>query len=319
MSYTKNLVSFTALWLVFASNIVLSQVNPTTYTREQVEAYELHSNILNRDFTIEVSVPLAPVFDPEEEYPVMYTYDAEIMFPHLASGNIFQASDGKLPGMISVGINYAYTSSEFDKTVWRWQDLTAEPVTVPGVPVPLGGGADAFLDFINLELKPFINSNYPTDENEEYYYGHSLGGLFGLYTLFTQTDTFEKYLISSPSIWVNDKSIYHYANKFIAENPILDKRVHMIVGSEEIFIGSPFGDVNMVTDMKEMYWFLKWAYFPSPELSNKIYFGESHTSVIIPGYFEGVRTLLKENPVIQKYYESPIHQKINKIRDVLNK
>jgi len=42
-------------------------------------------------------------------------------------------------------------------------------------------GAAEFLAFIQDELKPFINSTYNTVPEESGYFGHSLGGLFGLY------------------------------------------------------------------------------------------------------------------------------------------
>ena len=64
----------------------------------------------------------------------------------------------------------------------------------------LDGGAGSFLRFIRQELMPFIQSSYPVRPEEKAIAGSSFGGLFALYTLFHHPDTFNCYIIGSPSI-----------------------------------------------------------------------------------------------------------------------
>src|SRR3546814_19712655 len=57
---------------------------------------------------------------------------------------------------------------------------------LPGREPPPSGGADDFLAFIEHELKPLIAQRYPVDARRQILFGHSYGGLFTLYTLFTK-------------------------------------------------------------------------------------------------------------------------------------
>ncbi len=298
----------------------------TQYTRTNIIAYDFHSDILNRDFVIEIKQPVGAgnPANMDITFPVVYSHDALMMMPHMAIGNQLQQLDGKLPGMYTVSINYPYDASPLNQAIWRFADLTADSAMVPGVPFPLGGGADAFLDFINDELKPFVSSTFQIDESEEYFYGHSLGGLFGLHTLFTRTDTFDKYLISSPSIWWNDKSIVQTATDFIATNYDLDKRVHMVVGGEETpDVDDGEEGIDMVQDMKAMYGLLKYRFFPSLKISKKVYKGEGHVSVVIPSYYYGMRTLMEDPTHLYHYkpmkkFEKHMKKHMEHIRQLMS-
>jgi predicted alpha/beta superfamily hydrolase len=71
----------------------------------------------------------------------------------------------------------------------------------------VGGQADKYLTFITQELKPWIDSQFATDPNPEstVIAGSSLGGLFALYALFQQPQTFGNAIAMSPSLfWGNE-------------------------------------------------------------------------------------------------------------------
>ncbi|MFL0811520.1 MAG: hypothetical protein K6L76_13965 [Agarilytica sp.] len=318
-------LAFLCLFSFVAESI--AQATLTDYTRQNVIAYDFHSNTLNRDFIIEIGQPLSATSsttDPEVTFPVVYTHDAEMMFPHMSIGNQLQEVDQKIPAMYTVSINYPHTASAFENAVWRFSDLTADAALLPGVPFPLGGGADAFLEFINSELKPFINETFRIDEEQEFYYGHSLGGLFGLHALFASTDSFDKYLISSPSVWWNDKSIVQTVEAFIDANDDLVKRVHLVVGGDERPEDpTAEGVIDMVADMKEIYWKLKMRHFPGLQISQKVYHNEGHVSVVIPSYYYGMRTLMDDVNPFYRYqkpftkYEDQMKKHMEKMRKLL--
>ena len=77
------------------------------------------------------------------------------------------------------------------------------------------GGANEFLEFINSKVKPLINDKYHIDKSDQTYCGFSLGGLFGLFALFTSPQSFNRYVIGSPSIWWDDKYILEVEKQFI--------------------------------------------------------------------------------------------------------
>ncbi|MNI28708.1 Ferri-bacillibactin esterase BesA [compost metagenome] len=71
------------------------------------------------------------------------------------------------------------------------------------------GGASFFLQFIEDELKPEINRRFPIDRSRQTIFGHSLGGLFVLHTMFTKPKAFQYYIAGSPSI--------HWAKEYLLE------------------------------------------------------------------------------------------------------
>jgi predicted alpha/beta superfamily hydrolase len=60
-----------------------------------------------------------------------------------------------------------------------------------------------------------------------------LGGLFGLYAMFNEPETFSKYIIGSPSIWWANRAIMENANTFIESGAPLNATVFMGVGALE--------------------------------------------------------------------------------------
>jgi uncharacterized protein len=147
---------------------------------------------------------------PPAGYPVIYVLDANSVFGTMTE-NVRLLSrkpekTGVMPAVI-VGIDYQ-TAVSFDSM--RYYDFT--PVssnycssTSGGSPLPEQGGAEAFLAFIEKELKPFIKQKFPIDSSRQTLFGHSLGGLFVLHVLFTRPHAFRNYVAGSPSIhWNKD-------------------------------------------------------------------------------------------------------------------
>lgn len=127
------------------------------------------------------------------------------------------------PRFITVAIGYPGASGYFQTMDLRQRDLTqvADPGLLPranfeGIVTPsiLSGGAGKFLDFVREELIPFIDARHPTDRSDRTYAGHSLGGLFGCYTLFTHPDTFNRYVIGSPSLYWGDAESFTRAEHY---------------------------------------------------------------------------------------------------------
>src|SRR6185503_3881208 len=75
-----------------------------------------------------------------------------------------------------------------------------------------------FLAFLNSKLKPWVRQQYHVDPDAEILFGHSFGGLFALHALFTAPDSFDVYLIASPSILFSDRIVLKREAAFLA-NP----------------------------------------------------------------------------------------------------
>jgi alpha-glucosidase len=95
-----------------------------------------------------------------------------------------------------------------------------------------GGEGDAYVDFITLTLKPWIDANYLTltDAQNTAIAGSSLGGLISLYAGCKYPEVFGKLAIFSPAFWVVKAEIRQY----IMSHPLLRQtRVYMDVGTNE--------------------------------------------------------------------------------------
>ena len=71
-------------------------------------------------------------------------------------------------------------------------------------------GGSAFLRFLTQELKPEPETRYAIDADDATFFGSSLGGLFGAWTLLTSPTTFQRYILASPAITWNDEEVWRW-------------------------------------------------------------------------------------------------------------
>jgi len=149
----------------------------------------LHSSILDEDRTILLSLPENPQ-SGGAPMPVIYLLDGGAHFLHtVATMDLLSRSD-KMPYSLVVGI--ANTD--------RDRDLTAAAASGRS-----SGGADRFLDFIESELIPFVESSFVTAPHRTLI-GHSLGGSFVLHSLVDRPDLSNAAIAISPAI-TNDERV----------------------------------------------------------------------------------------------------------------
>jgi hypothetical protein len=73
----------------------------------------------------------------------------------------------------------------------RNRDLV--PFSTPYADTTSGGVQ--YLEFLQQELIPFVESNYRVAPLDRTIWGYSFGGLFALYALFQKPDLFQRYII----------------------------------------------------------------------------------------------------------------------------
>lgn len=162
------------------------------------------------------------------------------------------------------------------------------PQTAPADDGPLvSGRARSHLDFLVTDVLPLIEREYGTDPAERTYVGHSLSGLFGLYTLFTRPETFGRYLLASPSIWWDDRSILSIEAEYAAGHDDLAAQVFMSVGDQE----EPPGFFPMITNCRVMAERLCSHQYPGLDLTTVVLPDEIHYSTIPAAVSHGFRTL----------------------------
>lgn len=164
--------------------------------------------------------------NPTKKYPALYILDGQWDFKLMDSVLGGLVYDRTAPEMLLVGITYSGENLNYDAL--RAPDLTP--------PAQVGGGnAQNFLKFVKTELIPFIETNYRADPARRVLQGNSLGGLFTLYTLFSDPGLFSGYVASSPA--VNHNAILTQEAAFAKDHKELPTRLFIGVGSTESLSG----------------------------------------------------------------------------------
>jgi enterochelin esterase-like enzyme len=143
--------------------------------------------------------------------PVVYLLDGESRFQAMV--DIVEATQARV---VIVGIG---------NEVLRSRDYVPANFCTPG-----GGGQGAYLDFIRLELIPFVETTFGGDPLRRILLGHSHGGSFVLYALFNEVPAgrhFSAYLASDSSIDCMSATTYGWESAYAAGNTALAVRLHV--------------------------------------------------------------------------------------------
>ncbi|HSQ79121.1 MAG TPA: alpha/beta hydrolase-fold protein, partial [Candidatus Bathyarchaeia archaeon] len=171
---------------------------------------KLHSELLNEDRTILVSLPPGYA-QGSSRYPVIYLLDGDTHFLQTVAAARFLADQGLAPDLIVAAV----TNTD------RARDLT--PAAAAPVPeFPTAGGADRFRRFLTTELRPYLEGRYRT-EPYRILIGWSFGGLFAVHALFSEPASFDAFITASPSLWWDNKAESAAATKLFESGAPLKK------------------------------------------------------------------------------------------------
>lgn len=134
-------------------------------------------------------------------YPVVYVLDGSENFNTVVSITEHMEESSLCPPMIVVGI----------VPIERLSELTTG--TDKELPNVVGNG-DKFMSFVEKELIPYIDTNYPTTTYKTLI-GHSLGGLTVINTLLHHPNLFNAYVSLEASLWWNNKKPVEEANTIL--------------------------------------------------------------------------------------------------------
>ena len=109
--------------------------------------------------------------------------------------------------------------------------------------------------------------------------------------MFNAPDTFDRYIIGSPSIWWDDRAIMKDAEAFVASHKSLNAKVFMAVGALEEVGGAEAAKAAMVTNLFRLEDLLREAKLSGLELTTHLFPNETHTSVIGMNYSRGIQTV----------------------------
>jgi len=185
----------------------------------------VHSNVLNEDRLMWVRMPAASR-GKTDRYAVLYITDGGPNVNEIGAIIDFLADANFMPPLIVVGITNTDRNRDLTPTRAgvKHSDGSVEQF-------PTTGGADKFLDFIQMELMPEVDKRYPT-EPYRILVGHSLGGLFAVHVMIARPDLFNAYIASSPSLWWDDARTVRDVQEFLSRQREFNKTLFFSLGNE---------------------------------------------------------------------------------------
>jgi len=184
----------------------------------------LKSEVLQENRPIIISLPNG-YENNDANYPVLYLLDGLGNIKHEVGTVELLTESGIIPPIIIVAI----------ESLDRSRDLTPSNAgqEVYGgtgdAGIPQSGGAPEFLQFLEEELIPYVESNFRTHPYR-LLEGHSFGGLFSTYVLMEKPGIFDAFIIQSPALWWNKEEMTEKAKDFFKSNTNLDNSVYIGIG-----------------------------------------------------------------------------------------
>jgi len=288
-----------------------------------VDTHLMRSKYVAQTFKVQVMQPGRRLSDPRQ-FPVVYATDANWTFDMFKSiAYLLQMSELDAPPFILVGIGYpsenphagymlrmrdlsAPPFPKWEKWTRNWRDCMLVP-DIDGVLEPEEGtknfyGAEDFQKFLGAELIPFIDQKYPTIAGNRTYFGHSAGGFFGLFTMLTQSQLFQNYIVSSPGVschgepkWGGRFDNYDFGLQMVRDFAAAGKtlpgvKLYVSAGTDEEY--EPILSIWRITSsFARLVKVLKETALPGVEFMYELIPGEAHKSVWPIAFTHGVQAI----------------------------
>jgi len=221
-----------------------------------------HSQIIDDDFYLYISLP-DDYDQSDKKYPVLYLLDGDVTFGMATSIARYLQFGNKIPELIIVGIGYGTLKKSEGNMKSR--DYTISPKRGRSET----GGAPKFREFLKEELVPYIEDTYRATPDERTISGYSLGSLFAIYTLFTEPDLFNNYIIGSPHLSWDEYRIFTVQEEAFEKMDDIEAIVFISVGSEE-------DEEKYFNPIDEMVTLIDEKGYESLKMETKVFDGGTH-------------------------------------------
>lgn len=208
--------------------------SPRPLTVERVEVHDLVSKANGVTYELRISLPPSYA-QGQRRFPVVVLLDADYSFMIARNITDHLAERNDLPEVILVGVAYAGPPNY---RVHRTRDYTPTFVATGGYSPEIqkvSGGAPLFRTALETEILPFVDRWFRTLPADRTLVGHSYGGLFATWSLFSTPQLFSRYVIVSPSLWYDDGLLFRMESAH-ATSPsarTLSARVYACAGTLE--------------------------------------------------------------------------------------
>lgn len=201
------------------------------YSMPGTQVVPIKDTVSDKQYELLIKLPASYEKNKDKNYPVIYFTDAVEHIALLSSASYMVWRDN----VILVGISWQKDISDdlrkqYGGHVSRFMDYTFKKTQNPRHPKIKFGLADKHLAFIRKDVFKFVESNYRTEPNNRTYFGFSAGGVFGVYALMVQPDSFKNYILGSP----------------------LDEEVPTLFAQQHAALKNPQSAINVLTSYGEL-------------------------------------------------------------------
>lgn len=144
----------------------------------------------------------------DRHYPAVYVLDERWALGTMADTATMLGMQRLMPKVICVGVGYEDESLAV-VSERRGSDYTPTPAAYPAFTGIRGhhpsGQVHHTIDRLAGVVVPLIESEYRVDPTDRVLFGHSLSGLGAVWTFLTRPGLFNRFLLSSPSVWWDDQ------------------------------------------------------------------------------------------------------------------
>ena len=237
----------------------------------------------------DISIGLPVRHAAMDSMPLVVCLDAPWTFGTVLDATRIMSMAGEAPEAVVVGVGFAEASmGEYLRQRARW--LTPTPSEPPiesgvkGVAAAECGQAETLHGFLRDQLLPSLEADHSI--SERWFVGHSFSALFGVRALLTEPELFDKWLLASPSIWWDNRTILDFEAAYAGAND--DLVADVFVSAGELEWASAFGIADDAIALVES---LDARGFPSLRTAVEVLEGDSHSNCIGNAVSKGLRHL----------------------------
>jgi predicted alpha/beta superfamily hydrolase len=273
------------------------------------EALTVKSKNTGQEYLIVVSLPASYDHKPETTFPVVYVLDGNLLTEMVTGISRLMTLGGLLPEVIMVSIGYPLKgyygadlqqfflrrAKELTSVVDKQYEQFVRQVTKNEQLELETGGAEPFRKFVTEELMSLVEARYRASSEDKTLLGDSSGGHFALYTLLRHPQSFQKYVVGSPSLGYGERSLFKIESEYANEHKELPVKLFLAIGGQEEHAPfSPAGYLGTIVSVSDFYRFsaiLQAREYEGLQLTKQIFEGFDHTDVIGPIVAAGLRNV----------------------------
>jgi predicted alpha/beta superfamily hydrolase len=286
-----------------AANPQLAAIPGARVNMDILQPFSVESEAFPYPHQVTVALPASYSVQPERAFPVLWVLDAPLVMRAVVGLLDVLVLGNLAPEMIVIGIG-SPTEEGLAGVGRRVVDFSppGQGYAPPGLagerwsalaPIPeFPHKAEAFLSLLVDELRPRLAAQYRFS-GEHALFGHSAGGMFAAYSLFTRPDAFQKMIIGSPYLEGVAGAVFNAEAKFAETHDDLDAEVFLAVGekeAEEYFVAIS-GNLESTARLSRT---LTARHYPSLVLSTRFFAGKDHYTVLPDVIISGISFLWRE-------------------------